>query len=122
VLTAAEVRETRFTTTRIKAGYDPRAVDSLLRRLTAELDRLTHDNLQARSQLSGAPGDPSGAVFPSTNLLPEDLAEAMFRSTRPGYSQAEVDEFFDRAQDALSQLLREHDELQARLQPGTGFR
>lgn len=53
MLTPADVRNTKFTVTRRRPGYDQREVDTFLNRTEAELSRLIRENEELRAQLTG---------------------------------------------------------------------
>jgi DivIVA domain-containing protein len=52
VLTPADVRNTQFTTTRLRPGYDQEEVDAFLDRADAGLDRLIRDNEEIRAKIT----------------------------------------------------------------------
>lgn len=51
-LTPADVRSKRFSTTRLRSGYDEEEVDAFLDEVEAELDRLIQENEELRSKLA----------------------------------------------------------------------
>jgi DivIVA domain-containing protein len=53
VLTPSDVRNTQFTVTRLRPGYDQREVDAFLDRAEAELGRLIRDNEELRARFTG---------------------------------------------------------------------
>jgi DivIVA domain-containing protein len=114
VLTPADVRSTRFTTTWLLPGYDQAEVDAFLDRTEAGLDRLIRENEELRGGSTGI--QPGG-------LTPADVRNAKFAVTRrrPGYDQREVDAFLARAEAEVDRLMRENEGLGGRLtgtQPG----
>lgn len=133
MLTPTVVQNTRFTMTRLRPGYQPRAVDAFLDRIGAGLDRLIRENDEIRAQLAGAqlagaqPGGtgldvrapstppPSGAALHPVPLTPVDVRFAQFALTRPGYEPSEVDAFLDRIEAGLDGLIRENEEIRAPL-------
>ena len=128
MLTPTVVQNTRFTMTRLRPGYQPRAVDAFLDRIGAGLDRLIRENEEIRAQLAGArPGGtgldvrapstppPSGAALYPVPLTPVDVRFAQFALTRPGYEPREVDAFLDRIEAGLDGLIRENEEIRAPL-------
>lgn len=133
MLTPTVVQNTRFTMTRLRPGYQPRAVDAFLDRIGAGLDRLIRENDEIRAQLAGAqlagarPGrtgldvlapstpPPSGAALHPVPLTPVDVRFAQFALTRPGYEPREVDAFLDRIEAGLDGLIRENEEIRAPL-------
>jgi DivIVA domain-containing protein len=64
-LTPADVRNKRFSTTRLRPGYDEEEVDSFLDEVEAGLDRLIQENEELRAKLAevlrggGKPGAPA---------------------------------------------------------------
>jgi DivIVA domain-containing protein len=128
VLTPTVVQNTRFTMTRLRPGYQPRAVDAFLDRIGAGLDRLIRENEELRAQLAGArhggtgldvrapsTPPPSGAALYPVPLTPVDVRFAQFALTRPGYEPSEVDAFLDRIEAGLDGLIRENEEIRAPL-------
>ncbi|WP_433472585.1 DivIVA domain-containing protein [Spirillospora sp. CA-142024] len=53
-LTSADVLNMRFSTTRLRPGYDEEEVDAFLDVVAAELDRLTQENEELRAKLAHA--------------------------------------------------------------------
>src|SRR5215510_5897969 len=51
-LTPADVRNKRFSTTRLRPGYDEEEVDAFLDEVEAELDRLIQENEELRAKLA----------------------------------------------------------------------
>jgi DivIVA domain-containing protein len=128
VLTPADVRNTQFTTTRLRPGYDQEEVDAFLDRADAGLDRLIRDNEEIRAKITEiqyggrglatapVPPLPGTAGLPgTTGLTPADVRSAQFAVTRrrPGYDQREVDAFLARTEAELDRLTRENEELRA---------
>lgn len=136
MLTPADVRNTQFTTTRLRPGYDQEEVDAFLDRADAGLDRLIRDNEEIRAKITEiqyggrglatapVPPLPGTAGLPgTTGLTPADVRSAQFAVTRrrPGYDQREVDAFLARTEAEVDRLMRENEELGGRLtglQPG----
>lgn len=114
MLTPADVRSTRFTTTWLLPGYDQAEVDAFLDRTETGLDRLIRENEELRGGSTGI--QPGG-------LTSADVRSAKFAVTRrrPGYDQREVDAFLARTEAEVDRLMRENEELGGRLtgiQPG----
>jgi DivIVA domain-containing protein len=115
LLTPADVRNTKFTVTRRRPGYDQKDVDDFLDRTEAELSRLVLEN----HELTGAK---HGGAIPLVRPHPSPLTPADVRNTkftvtrhRPGYDQREVDTFLNRTEAELDRLIRENEELRAQL-------
>jgi DivIVA domain-containing protein len=104
VLTPADVRSTRFTTTWLLPGYDQAEVDAFLGRTEAGLDRLIRENEELRGGSTGI--QPGG-------LTSADVRNAKFAVTRrrPGYDQREVDAFLARTEAEVDRLMRANEEL-----------
>lgn len=134
LLTPADVRNTHFTVTRLRPGYDQAKVDAFLDQTEAELDRLIRDNEQIRAEITeiqhdgrglqtlALPVPPvSGTAAHPDGLTPADVRNAQFAVTRrrPGYDQREVDAFLARTAAEVGRLIRENEELRARF---TGIR
>ena len=83
-MSAQDVAQKRFSTTRWREGYDQDEVDAFLDRAQATLAALE----QGRA---------------GSGLTPEDVVSMRFRPTRfrPGYAQDEVDDFLDEVVVAL---------------------
>ena len=120
VLTPAEVRNTQFTTTRLRPGYDQEEVDAFLDRADAGLDRLIRDNEELRAKIAetqhgGRDLAPVPPLPGTTGLTPADVRNAQFAVTRrrPGYDQREVDAFLARTEAELDRLTRENEDLRA---------
>jgi DivIVA domain-containing protein len=114
MLTPTVVRYTQFTMTRLRPGYQPRAVDAFLDRLAAGLDRLIRENEEIRAG-STAIRPPSGATVDPGPMTPADVRNAYFTLTLPGYEPMEVDDYLDRLEDELDRLIRENATIPARL-------
>jgi DivIVA domain-containing protein len=128
VLSPAVVRNTQFTMTWLRPGYEPRQVDAFLYQVGARMDRLIRENDEIRARFTGIrPGGaglevlappipaPSGPARHPGLLTPVDVRFAQFALTRPGYEPMEVDAFLDRVEAVLHRLIRENDEIRARL-------
>jgi DivIVA domain-containing protein len=137
MLTPTVVRNTQFTMTRLRPGYQPRAVDAFLDRIGAGLDRLIRENDEIRAQAArlrpGGTGPavpaprlspPSGAAPRPGLMTPADVRNAYFALTRPGYEPMEVDDFLDRIEEDLDRLIRENGQIRAQAAgrglPGAG--
>lgn len=66
-LTPEDVSNKRFTTVRLREGYDMTEVDQFLDEVEAELGRLTRENASLRTRLAEATGEP----VPDTVVAPE---------------------------------------------------
>ena len=126
MLSPAVVRNTQFTMTWLRPGYEPREVDAFLNQVGARMDRLIRENDELRVRFTeirpGGAGlevlappipPPSGPALHPGPLTPVDVRFAQFALTRPGYEPREVDAFLDRIEAVLDRLIRENDELRA---------
>jgi DivIVA domain-containing protein len=115
LLTPADVRNTKFTVTRRRPGYDQKDVDDFLDRTEAELSRLVLENHELTGAKHGG-AIPRVRPHPSP-LTPHDVRNTKFAVSRrrPGYDQREVDTFLDRTEAELDRLIRENEELRAQL-------
>jgi DivIVA domain-containing protein len=66
-LTPEDVSNKRFTTVRLREGYDMTEVDQFLDEVESELGRLTRENAELRTRLAEATGEP----VPETVVVPE---------------------------------------------------
>ena len=85
-LTAEDVRNKQFSTTRLKPGYDEEEVDAFLDEVKAELDRLTQENEELRAKLAealrgGEPVVPTSAS-PLSDPRPDMMAAARVEPER----------------------------------------
>lgn len=79
-LTPEDVRNKRFTPVRLREGYDMGEVDQFLDEVESELERLTTENADLRTQLEAAASSPTGtavsAPVPAAEPEPEVVAAA----------------------------------------------
>lgn len=118
MLSPAVVRNTHFTMTWLRPGYEPGEVDAFLNQVGARMDRLIRENDEIRAQLAGTRPGATALEVPALHpdpLTPVDVRFAQFALTRPGYEPREVDAFLDRIEAVLYRLIRENDELRAQL-------
>ncbi|MBO2528899.1 MAG: DivIVA domain-containing protein [Thermobifida fusca] len=87
-LTSSDVRDKRFSTSRLRLGYVQEDVDALLRRV--------EETLRALEQ----------GTRPTKLITASDVMRAQFRTTvmRPGYDEEEVDAFLDEIAETLREL------------------
>ena len=71
-LTPEDVSNKRFTTVRLREGYDMTEVDQFLDEVESELGRLTRENAELRTRLAEATGEP----VPDTVVVPQPAAPA----------------------------------------------
>lgn len=101
---ADRIRNARFSTTRLRPGYDEEEVDQFLEEITAaalELGRQV-DRLRALLKAVRSPEDAAAAVAglePPPSLTPEQIRDKRFSPTRfrPGYAAEGVDAFLEQA-------------------------
>lgn len=118
------VRNVRFSTTRLRPGYDEAEVDELLDRIVAEVIDVAMyiDIMDAAAAEADRTGqDISAAAAETTwsppSLTPEQIRNKRFSTTRlrPGYVMEDVDAFLEEAAAALGQLTAAREDLRARL-------
>lgn len=117
------VRNVRFSTTRLRPGYDEREVDDLLDRIVADtIDVAMYIDLleMAAAEAERTGQDISAAAAETTwspVLTPEEIRNKRFSTTRlrPGYAMEDVDAFLEEAAAALGQLTAAREDLRARL-------
>lgn len=87
-LTSSDVRDKRFSTSRLRLGYVQEDVDALLRRV--------EETLRALEQ----------GTRPAKLITASDVMRSQFRTTvmRPGYDEEEVDAFLDEVAETLREL------------------
>jgi len=117
MLTPTVVRNTRFTMTRLRPGYQPKAVDDFLDQIGAGLERLIRENDEIRVTGLEALAPPIPPPYRTARnpglVTPVDVRNAQFVLTWPGYEPMEVDDFLDRIEDRLDRLVRENDAIRA---------
>jgi DivIVA domain-containing protein len=129
-LTPVDVRNKQFGMTRFRPGYIDAEVDAFLDAIEAGLDRLIQENEELRAELAtGMRGGIARGPAPRALLSgPGVLTAADVRNKhfglsrlRPGYIDAEVDEFLIEVENELERLMRENDEVRARLAELSSF-
>lgn len=125
MLTPTVVRNTQFTMTRHRPGYQPRAVDGFLDRIGTGLDRLIRENDEIRARFTAIRRTGTGPQAPAPSIpssvtplnpgpmTPADVRKAQFALTLPGYEPMEVDDFLDRLEEELARLIGENDAIRA---------
>jgi DivIVA domain-containing protein len=126
-LMPADVRNTRFSTTRLRPAYDRVEVDTFRDLVEVVFHRLFTENAEFRAALAGALRGDAQAIGnrlreqllapPERSLNPKDVLHKQFSSTtlRPGYDQEEVDAFLDEVEGDLDRLIQENEELRSKL-------
>jgi DivIVA domain-containing protein len=97
-LTPEDVSNKRFTTVRLREGYDMTEVDQFLDEVEAELGRLTRENTELRTKLAEATGEPvpdtlaAAAPAPALAPVPEPAPEPTSEPTsEPAAERATVE-------------------------------
>ena len=123
VLTPEEVANKQFTTTRLRPGYDEAEVDDFLDHVVVELRRLHQDiyALRAREATAARMASAARRRKDHSVLTADEVAHKQFTSTRlrPGYDEAEVDQFLDHVAAELRRLQQDVDALRAWPDGGT---
>lgn len=119
---AGRIRNVRFTTTRLRTGYDEPEVDRFLDEIEAAAGELSRQIGVLRALLAGAPSREDAAaaaaeLAPPPELTPERVRAKRFSRirVRPGYATDQVDRFLEGTAAELEFLAAERDVLLKRL-------
>ncbi len=82
-LTPEDVSNKRFTTVRLREGYDMTEVDQFLDEVESELGRLTRENAELRTRLSTATGEPVPESVVAPTPAPEPTSSAQAETVEP---------------------------------------
>jgi DivIVA domain-containing protein len=119
LLTPADIDNKKFSTTRLRPGYEQDQVDDFLDEAKAELVQLIRVNEELRSALATVLRGGRSSVPEARHpiLTPAQVRDKQFTTTRNkhGYDEEEVDAFLDEIESELQRLLQEYEELRAKL-------